>query len=339
VPHECRRPFARPVQASRAVLSWMPVLLAASLGLMSAGHAAEAPASRDGQVSYRHDVVPLLSRSGCNMGACHGNSGGKGGFRLSLRGDDPAFDFQSLTRDALGRRVSPSSADRSLVLLKPTGQLPHEGGIRFTARSPEARVLRQWIAAGATDDFGRASRLKSLRVDPGKLVLQADRTAQLQVTAEFDDGSTRDVTRQAAIDLSNPAVADVSPEGVVRAHRPGELTIAARYLRGRGVSRITFLADRPGFVWRGPAEINAVDTHVFARLRTLRINPSEPASDPVFLRRAYLDAIGRLPSPDEAHAFLGDRHPDSRSRLIDGLLGRPEFADFWALNWADLLLN
>ena len=292
------------------------------------------------RVSYRNDVVPLLAKAGCNMGACHGNSAGKGGFRLSLRGDDPEFDFRSLTRDLGGRRLSTAAPDQSLMLLKPTGQLPHEGGIRFAADSDEAHTLHDWIAAGADDDLATAPRLKVLQVSPPESInTSRSRTEQLRVTAEFVDGSIRDVTRQATYDLSDPTLADVSKAGLVHARGPSEIAIAVRYLRGRGVSRIAFVADRPGFSWVGPEPLNMVDDHVFSRLRTLKINPSGPAADPVFLRRAYLDALGRLPLPAEARAFLTDHNPLKRSKLIDSLLDRPEFADFWALKWADLLRN
>jgi hypothetical protein len=274
------------------------------------------------------------------MGACHGNASGKGGFRLSLRGDDPVFDLHSMTRDALGRRISPGAPGRSLVLLKPTGQVPHEGGQRFAPDSALARTLRDWIAAGARDDEPSARRLKSLRVVPQERFLASSgRTAQTIVMSEFDDGTTRDVTRQAAFDLSDPTLAEVSPAGLVRARRPCEVTLAVRYMNGRGVSRLAFLADRPGFAWTGPPELNIIDTHVFAKLKRLKINPAELATDSVFLRRAYLDAIGRLPSPAEARAFLADRDPRKRSAVIGRLLDRPEFADFWALKWADLLRN
>jgi hypothetical protein len=296
------------------------------------------PAKRP--VSFRNDVVPLLSSAGCNAGTCHGNSSGKGGFRLSLRGDDPDFDFTSLTREALGRRVSAGSPQRSLVLLKPTGQLPHEGGIRFAADSPESRSLRVWIAAGAKDDRATAPHLRSLRAEPAERILTSPvRSVQLRVTAEFEDGTVRAVTRQACYELADPTQAEVSPGGLVHARRDGELTVAVRYLKGRDVSRLAFLADRPGFVWRGPKELNPVDTHVFARLKALQIEPSPVAPDHVFLRRAYLDALGRLPSPEETRAFLADRDSQKRSKLVDRLLLRPEFADFWALKWADLLRN
>ncbi len=291
-------------------------------------------------VSYRNDIVPLLSKASCNMGACHGNAAGKGGFRLSLRGDDPAFDFLSLTRDLLGRRVSTAAPDQSLALLKPTGRLPHEGGIRFTTDSEEARTLRGWIGSGASDDLAAAPRLKMIRVTPAEHInTTADRTEQLRVTAEFADGSTRDVTRQASFDLSDPTLAEISTAGLVRARGPCELAVGVRFLRGRGVSRIAFLPDRPSFVWSRPIPINAVDDHVFSKLRMLKINPSPPAADQVLLRRAYLDALGRLPAPGETRAFLADCDPQKRSKLIDSLLGRPEFADFWALKWADLLRN
>jgi hypothetical protein len=291
-------------------------------------------------VSYRNEIVPLLSRAGCNMGACHGNASGKGGFRLSLRGDDPGFDLRSMTRDVLGRRITASAPGRSLLVLKPTGQVPHEGGKRFSTDSAEARALCGWIAAGAGDDDLSAPRLKALRLFPAeRFSAPADRSAQLIVTAQFEDGSTRDVTRQAAFDLSDPTSGEVSPTGVVRVKGPGELAVSVRYKNGRAVSRLAFLADRPGYAWRGPAEINLVDTHVFARLKKLKVHPAQPAPDPIFLRRAYLDAIGRLPTADETRAFLADGDPEKRQRLIDRLLDRPEFADFWALKWADLLRN
>jgi hypothetical protein len=296
--------------------------------------------ARSGKVSYRNDVVPLLSKAGCNTGTCHGNSAGKGGFRLSLRGDDPEFDFRSLTRDSLGRRVSIAAPDRSLALLKPTGRLPHEGGIRFPSNSAEAVALRGWIEAGATDDLGAVPRLKRIVVTPSeKLSRSATRTEQIRVQAVFADGSTRDVTRQACFDLNDPTLGEVSSAGLVQARKPCELTVTVRFQRGRGVSRIAFLQERTGFVWSQPVPINTVDDHVFAKLRMLEINPSQPATDQVFLRRAFLDAIGRLPEPGEARAFLADRDALKRAKLIDRLLERPEFADFWALKWADLLRN
>ncbi len=296
--------------------------------------------SRDRPVSYRLDVVAVLSKAGCNMGACHGNLNGKGGFKLSLRGDDPLFDLASLTRDALGRRVNLSDPPASLMVRKPTGEIPHEGGQRFASGSPEAAVLTNWLATGARDDGRSAPRVDRLEIFPGERILAAPGlTQQLVVTALFTDGTRRDVTRDASYDVSDPTSVAVSVDGRVEARGPTETAVAARYLSGRAVSRLAFLADRPGFVWRPPAEKNIVDRHVFSKLRTHKINPSEPTTDPVFLRRASLDSIGRLPDPAETRAFLDDPDPDKRSRLIRRLLARPEFADFWALKWADLLRN
>ncbi len=290
--------------------------------------------------SFRLDVAPVLSKSGCNMGACHGNLNGKGGFRLSLRGEDPAFDLLAMTRDSLGRRIDLNHPESSLILLKPLGQVAHEGGPRIAAGSTDALAIQDWIKAGAVDDAATAPKLTRLNVFPAERYLASGSAGQqLLVTAEFADGSRRDVTRQAAYDLSDPTRATVSPEGRVEPAGPGEIVVAVRFLEGRGVSRLAFLPDRPGFV---PSEIvadNPIDRAVFTKLNALKIHASKPADDVVFLRRAYLDAIGLLPSADEARAFLADSDPSKREKLIDRLIARPEFADFWALKWADLLRN
>ena len=291
-------------------------------------------------VSYRRDVVALLSKAGCNSGACHGNLNGKGGFKLSLRGDDPTFDLASMTREALGRRVDRTEPESSLVVRKPTGLVPHEGGLRFARGSPEYRTLAGWVAAGATDDRADAPALTRLEVFPAERILAPGGLAQqVAVTAVFADGRRRDVTREASYDVSDPTKVAVNADGRVEARGPCETAVAVRYLGGRGVSRLAFLPDRPGFAWRGQPERNVVDRHVFAKLKAIRVNPSEPATDAVFLRRAYLDANGRLPAPDAARAFLDDDRPDKRARLVDTLLASPAFADFWALKWADLLRN
>jgi Protein of unknown function (DUF1549)/Protein of unknown function (DUF1553) len=291
-------------------------------------------------VSYRLDVVALLSKSGCNAGTCHGNSNGKGGFRLSLRGDDPAFDLVSLTRDSFGRRTDRNHPERSLIVRKPTGQLPHEGGPRFSLGSIEEATLLGWIASGAHDDVIASPGVVRLSVFPGERIAPAPSISQqLVVTAELSDGSRRDVTRQASFDVNDPTKVSVSADGRVQANGPGEMTVAIRYLNGRAVSRLAFLPDRRNFVWKEPPPENAIDRSVFAKLRALKINPSEPCTDAVFLRRAYLDAIGLLPTPEEAKSFLTDDEAEKRSKLVDRLLARPEFADFWALKWADLLRN
>ena len=290
--------------------------------------------------SYRLDVAALVSKTGCNSGACHGNINGKGGFRLSLRGDDPSFDLASMTRDTFGRRADLALPSKSLVYLKPTGLVPHEGGQRFGRESAEGTALLRWLASGALDDAATAPRLVGLDVFPPRRFAAAPSLAQqLLVTATFSDGSCRDVTRQASYDVDDPTKVSVTPAGRVEATRPVEATVAVRYLGGRGVSRLAFLADRPDFVFQAPTPINKVDEAVFAKLRALKVRPSEPCTDATFLRRAHLDALGVLPTADEARAFLHDPDPLKRARLVDRLLSRPEFADFWALKWADLLRN
>jgi hypothetical protein len=291
-------------------------------------------------VSFRNDVVALLSRAGCNAGVCHGNAAGKGGFALSLRGDDPSRDHLALTHDLFGRRISRSDPPSSLLVLKPTGQVPHEGGPRFAPGSADARILLDWIASGAADDLGSAPRLSRLSVLPAeRLVESSSRFQQLVVTAEFDDGSRRDVTALATYDSGDPTRVSVTHSGRVVPSGPLEVTVAVRYLTGRGTSRLAFLPERPDFVWSAPPSRGPVDDAVFDKLRSLKINPSPLAPDAVFLRRAYLDAIGALPTPDESRAFLADTDPKKRDVLIDRLIARPEFADFWALKWADLLRN
>jgi hypothetical protein len=290
--------------------------------------------------SFGTDIAPLLSKAGCNMGACHGNLNGKGGFRLSLRGDDPSFDFVSLTRDQSGRRLNRLMPAESLILQKPTGAIPHEGGMRFNRDSPEASVLSAWIAAGADFDRTGGARVNRLTVFPAERFLAPGAgEQQLVITASFDDGMTRDVTREASYDVSDPTRASVSIDGLVSGRPGSETTVAVRYMTGRATSRLAFLANRPDFIWRDPPENGPIDSLVFARLKSLRINPSPLASDQVFLRRAFLDAIGRLPDAEEVRAFLCDQGPAKRDRLVDRLLDRPEFADFWALKWADLLRN
>jgi len=245
--------------------------------------------------SYRLDVVPVFSKAGCNMGACHGNLNGKGGFRLSLRGEDPAFDFVSITRESQGRRIDPVNAEQSLLYLKPTGQVPHEGGQRIVPGSPEAEALLSWIKNGASDDVATAPKLKQLKVEPAERFVPPSASLkpsqQVTVTAEFSDGSTRNVTRQASYDLSDPTKASISPDGLVETSGNPEIVVAVRFLEGRGVSRLAFLPDRPDFSWNDDPGPNPVDRTVFTKLKALKIQPSDPATDPVFLRRAFLDAI------------------------------------------------
>jgi hypothetical protein len=307
----------------------------AVVGLVISGVGARA----DEPVSFRNDVMAVLSRAGCNQGTCHGNLNGKGGFKLSLRGQNPAFDFQALTRGMLGRRVDPERPESSLVLAKPTGAVPHEGGLRFPVNSFEYRILKQWIADGLRSDPATTPQVKRLVVAPTeRFLVQPEVETTIRAEALFSDGSKRDVTHLAVFESTHPGIT-VSADGRVRSTQPGETTILVRYLDQQVMVRLSFVPERPNFTWAGPAAFNFVDEHVFARLKKLRVNPSEVCSDTIFLRRAYLDLLGVLPTPDEARRFLGDQRAGKRSRLIDALLERPEFPEFWALKWSDVLRN
>lgn len=288
-------------------------------------------------VCFQRDVLAVLSKAGCNAGTCHGNLHGKGGFRLSLRGEDPAFDYLSLTRDQLGRRVNAAQPAKSLVLLKPTSQVVHEGGRRFARDAPEYRVLLEWIEAGMPNDSDASCRLASLVVTPSSaVVVEPQERLQLAVTARFEDGSTRDVSNWAVYEPAQPIVA-ISPAGLVERRATGETTILVRYLDQQVAVPVAMIPARPNFTPQGPRPRNRVDELVFGKLRALRINPGQIASDQVFLRRACLDLLGIYPSAEMAREFLSDRNPDKRRRLVDSLLQRPEFASHWALRWCDSL--
>ena len=288
-------------------------------------------------VSFRHDVIPSLSQAGCNMGACHGTPTGKGGFRLSLRGYLPDQDYEVLSREIGGRRVDPFHPEASLMLRKPLGEVPHEGGLRLRHDTKPFEFLRDWIAEGTQDDPD-CSAAVALELLPGDRVLNAPAQSQ-QVVARvrYADGSSRDVTPICYYDSSNTDIAEIAPDGFVMFKRRGEAAIIAHYLDLVATIRLTHLVEVPGFVAVDVPQDNAVDRTVFAKLNRMRIAPSEPCTDAEFLRRVTLDTVGKLPTPDELHAFLDDPSPTRREMVVDTLLDRPEFNDFWALKFADIL--
>lgn len=314
-------------QRTRAYLSVVAVLTA------WLGGAAPCP-GQDVPLSFRRDVIAVLSVGGCNMGACHGSPSGKNGFRLSLRGQDPAFDLAQLTRDAGGRRINIHSPQASLLLQKATGQVPHEGGIRFGSGSLPARILAGWIQAGGTSDPA-APPLQSLTIQSGDRLLKT-KAEQLAVSATFADGAKRDVTPLTVYTSSDPTVAVVDAAGRVEFKRIGEVAIVARYLDLLAVAQLTYIEPRPGFVWKAPEPSNKVDELVFAKLKTLQLPPSDVCSDNDFLRRATLDLCGRLPTPAEVREFTADATHDKRDRLVERLLGDAEHVDFWTMKWLDV---
>jgi hypothetical protein len=287
-------------------------------------------------ISFDVDVMAVLSKSGCNAGVCHGNQNGKGGFRLSLRGESPQRDHFALTRELFGRRVNRVEPAKSLLLLKASARIAHQGGQRFGADDPAYQTLHRWIASGAKREEG-APKVSRLEVSPREMIVfGVNKSVVLSVKATFSDGTTRDVTRLAVYEPSNLRVS-VSDDGQVRRVSEGEATVMVRYLNGREPMRVAFYPDRRDFAWSNPPQQNYVDRHVNTKLQRVRINPSSRCNDHIFVRRAYLDAIGLPPTGEEARRFVMDKTPDKRTRLIDALLKRDEFADWWALKWADLL--
>ena len=297
------------------------------------------PNAGNASVSFRNDVMAVVSKAGCNAGMCHGNQNGKAGFKLSLRGEDPEFDYNALTRDAFARRINLEEPERSLILLKPTAQIAHEGGLRFQPQSREYEILREWIAAGLKNDVQAAPKLISLEVTPLNLILiSPTNEVQLAVTAKFSDGSQRDLRALAVYESANN-LATISHDGNVALPRFGETTILVRYLNQQTAVRLASIPFRQNWKWAPLPEANDVDKFAFQKLRQLRMNPSALCSDQVFLRRVTLDLLGTLPSAVEAREFMASRSSNKRRQLVRDALQRPEFADFWALKWSDLLRN
>ncbi len=309
---------------------WQMSITCAGLLLVAADADADVP-------SFRNDVMAVLSKSGCNLGTCHGNAHGKGGLKLSLRGQDPARDYLTLTRQSAARRVTPLNPADSLVLQKPTMSVPHEGGRRFSDQSLEYQILRDWVAAGAPDDDAAAPTLVKLTVSPThKTVYAPEYSVSIKAVAQFSDGSERDVTSLAVFESSATFV-NVSSDGVATSDQAGLTTVVVRYLSQQTPVRLEFVPERPGFAFHAPAPRNFIDEAVFAQLKRLKINPSELCDDTSFLRRAYLDLTGLLPSIEQARMFVSSTAPDKRERLVDELLESEQFVDFQTLRWADLL--
>jgi hypothetical protein len=290
-------------------------------------------------VSFRHDLIAAFNVAGCNAGACHGVPSGRGGFRLSLRGYNPEADYRELTHEAIGRRTNRLQPDASLILQKGLGRVPHEGGPRLASvNAVPLQIIRAWLAEGLLDDPATLPALQRIEILPNDRVCQAPaRWQQLAVRAHFAGGIVRDVTRLTVFSSSDDSIAKVDATGLVEFYRPGEAAILCRYLDVIQCVRLTYLKPRPDFRWLNVPKHNYVDTHVFAKLKMLTIATSELCTDQEFVRRAFLDLCGILPTPDEVRTFLADSSADKRAVLIDRLLERPEFADFWTHKWLDLL--
>ncbi|HEX4131442.1 MAG TPA: DUF1549 domain-containing protein [Pirellulales bacterium] len=289
--------------------------------------------------SFRNDVMPVLSKAGCNQGACHGYSLGKNGFKLSLRGADPDADFLALTDEFYERRINRHNPLASLLVTKPLGDAPHKGGVRLERNGELHRLLLGWIAAGAPAEPADGPKFSSLRIFPEKVVMRPGKRQQLQVVATYDDGSQRDVTRLSIFTPNAEQIATVDENGRVSAVQLGETAVSARFERTFVTAEFIVLMPNDKFKPTPVPTDNLIDRFVAEKLNALNIAPSDLASDEQFLRRAYLDLIGIQPTPDELRQFVADKGPKKRDRVIDALIARPEFVDQWSLKWGDLLQN
>jgi hypothetical protein len=283
--------------------------------------------------------MAVLSKAGCNSGACHANTNGKGGFKLSLRGEDPQFDYDSLVREQAQRRISLLEPTDSLILQKPSGRAPHLGGVRFSADSLEYSILSDWLRQSAPGPASSEPALSRLEVAPSEMVVVAPtRSISLRVTALFADGVERDVTRLAVYETTTTSTS-VSIDGIVEHSSLGEATVIVRYLNLQVSVRLAFVPERVLSRGNSPLAENNVDLQVDRKLEQLRVQPSATCDDGTFLRRVHLDLLGSLPSAEETRNFIATDRADKRERALDELLQRPEFSEHFALKWSDLLRN
>jgi hypothetical protein len=314
----------------------------ATLTVTFGAHTAKVPvttrrAKEADLLCFRTDVMPVLTKVGCNTGKCHGSASGKDGFRLSLFGYDPDGDHFRITREMGGRRVNLATPDDCLIVNKATGKVPHTGGKRFDVGSENYLLLLRWLESGAPKDPKSTPKPVSIEVFPKQAVFANKGEAQrVVVRAKYTDGTDRDVTRFTVFVGNNDAAATVSEDGVVTGTGPGEAFVLARFDE---FAEGTAVIVRPGTPFTDPKTpaFNYIDTHVHAKLNKLHVVPSEVCSDEVFLRRVYIDLVGLLPTPAEREKFLADADPKKREKLVDALLAREEFRDIWVMKWAEVL--
>ena len=292
------------------------------------------------ETDFVRDVEPIMAKVGCNAGTCHGAQAGRKGFKLSLRGYDPIYDYRALVDDVSGRRFNRANPSDSLMLLKPTQGVPHEGGFLFDEESRAYQIVHQWIAEGCK--FSEAARPAKLEILPKNPILdRSGSKQQMLVVATFADGSSRDVTRDAIFETSNFEVATVSGTGQVKAVRRGEASVLVRYEGTYASNTVIVLGTREGYAWQESAEFNFIDTHVNNKLKKLKIQAAGLCTDADFLRRASLDLTGLPATADQTRAFLADARDSrtKRSAMIEELLASPAYVDHWTLKWSDLLLS
>ncbi len=312
--------------------------------IRAAGQSASARVQVLGQkqkydVNFVRDIMPVLGKAGCNAGTCHGAQQGKNGFQLSLRGYDPELDHRSLTDDLESRRFNRAAPERSLMLMKPGGAVPHVGGVVMQPGDPYYEMIRSWIADGVKFDPNTIRPAKIEIFPPGPVIQLPGMKQQMRVLATYRDGTVRDVSAEAFIDSSNTEVATVDKQGLVTAVRRGETAMLARYEGAYAAAPLLVMGDRSGFVWQETATHNWIDDLVYEKLKQVKIQPSHLCSDADFIRRVYLDLIGLPPEPAVVRAFLADPRPTrvKRDELIDKLVGSDDYVEQWTNKWADLL--
>jgi hypothetical protein len=291
---------------------------------------------KDVPVDFAREIVPVLTKSGCNQGACHGGQHGKGGFRLSLLGYDPSFDYAQIAQNSEGRRVVVSDPERSILLQKPSLQLEHGGGERFKVDSAEYNLLRTWLEDGAPAPGGKEPVVTHLDLWPSHRLMVPGEQQQIIVRAVWGDGQTHDVTRWAQYDSLNDSIAKISRDGIITAADRGETYIMIRFAGQASVVQVISPYATGGTVPDLP-RYNFIDDKLIAKWKELGLAASPLADDAEFFRRVHLDVIGTLPTTEEIRQFLADQDTKKRAKVIDRLLARPEFIDFWALKWGDLL--
>ena len=326
--HQPLKTFGRLVLLVAAAGCWLLTSLPTCL--------AQAPATSP---SFVNDILPLLTRYDCNSGGCHGKLAGQNGFRLSLRAFAPEADFESLARESRGRRINPAAPESSLLITKATGRIAHAGGRRIPQGGPAEQLLLDWIRSGMPGPLSSEPTLQRLIISPSTAVLQPGQQSQLTVTAYYSDGHQRDVTWLARFASGDTSLLDVDSAGKVQALRHGEHVVRVTFQGLVEVATFTMPRDQQPNPALYAVGDQPIDQHVFGRLQTLRIPPSTAVDDAGFLRRSMLDTIGTLPTPTQLQEFLADSGPDKRARLVDSLLQRPEFYDYWALQLGDLLQN
>jgi hypothetical protein len=290
--------------------------------------------------SFVRDVLPALAKVGCMAGSCHAKAEGQNGFKLSVFSYDPKGDYAEIVKEARGRRVFPAAPEESLLLLKPTATIEHGGGERFEVGSDTYNLVAEWIRSGMEYQRPDEPELVSIRVEPHERIYKKRASQQLRVQANYADGSKRDVTRLADYVANEKEIATVTEEGLLRVGTlSAESVIVARYMGFVDGARVTVPTERmlPASRYAKLPANNFIDDLAYAQFRKLGLFPSELCTDEEFLRRATLDTIGVLPTADEARAFLADTSSEKRSKWVEQLLARPEYADYWANKWADLL--